>query len=408
MAQKYDKYGNPAGVSKNTLKKGNYTVTPSGDYKITLKAPVKESKVDSRISFSDPRVAASNPARAAEKEANDARKIAEDNARQQLKRDYDNERAALLNAAITGEALFRDERARARNAGTEGAIVTDYSSTPEYQANRAANYDAAANYQTSMAALKAQQAAAAEARAQAEKEQRLNQSEARARIVGADSELARQNLLDDRIRYYKSTGMSQAEAENAALSRPWETMNQDYLKQIGMDAGNGSLYGVGSSNFNPTTGAFNATMGERKQLKQDRADLQSGKYDDLIAQGYFSPSGTGLEAYGAAGNVSQPNIVYGGTNRSLPEPPVQSPSYSAPANATYPGSIPTNVAFTNPGTASQQTANMMNMYSSFGNAGASNYNQPDSQSGSAGSTNRVRKSSTGSQFTSGTSSRRSA
>lgn len=388
------------GISKNTLAKGNYTVTPSGNYKVTLKAQPKAPKAEQRVFRS---AATTDAQRAA-----DARVIAEDNARQQVQRDYENQRRELLNQAITGEALFRDARDRAGAIGTDAMMPKDYSGTSDYQANRNANYDNAAAYQTNLAALKAQQAAAEAARFKAEQEQRLNQREARSRITNADSDLARQSLLDDRIRYYRSTGMSQAEAENAALNRPWETMNADYLKKIGLDAGNGSLYGVGSSNFNPNTGEFQATMDDRRQLKQDRYDLaNTNKYDDLIAQGAFSPSGTGLEKYGAAGNVSQPAIVSSpkGSDRSLPEPPVQSPTFSSPANAAYSGSIPTNIAFTNPGTAAQQTANIMPTYSSFGTSmtgmqGAEN--QPGT--GRAAGT-RVRRAATGAQFTGSSGSR---
>lgn len=316
--------GRPYGVSKNTWESGKYSIV--GDRLVFNDAAGKKPKEPSqRIFSSDPN------------NADFQRRLAADMEKQQIQAAADNARQALLKEAIDAQNKYAVERQQARANGMP--IEADFRSTAEYQANRQANYNNMASEKTNMAAFNARQAAAEQKRYEDNVMQQLAEREAGSRIMGADSDLTRSNLTDDRIRALKKVNAAKpnedaasynARIEQLAASMPWEALSPTYLKSIGMvsEADPNSLYGYGSSNFGYTkedyvNAAQNGTPmpaqdiskgiaitdADRQALVQFRADLQAGKYDADIAAGKFSLSGTGIEGMDGK-TVAPSNFVY--------------------------------------------------------------------------------------------------
>lgn len=323
--------GRPYGVSKNTWESGKYSIV--GDRLVFNDAAGKTPKEPSqRIFSSDPN------------NADFQRRLAADMEKQQIQAAADNARQALLKEAIDNQNKYAVERQQARANGMP--IEADFRSTAEYQANRQANYDNMASEKTNMAAFDARQAAAEQKRYEDNVMQQLAEREAGSRIMGADSDLTRSNLSDDRIRALKKVNAAKpnedattynARIEQLAASMPWEALTPTYLKSIGLvsQADPNSLYGYGSSNFGYTkedyvNAAQNGTPmpaqdiskgiaitdADRQALVQFRADLQAGKYDADIAAGKFSPSNTGIEGMDGK-TVAPSNFVYQNQAQSL-------------------------------------------------------------------------------------------
>lgn len=325
------KTGRPYGISKNTWESGKHTIV--GDRIVFNDAAGKKPKEPSqRIFSSDPN------------NADFQRRLAADMEKQQIQAAADNARQALLKEAIDNQNKYAVERQQARANGMP--IEADFRSTAEYQANRQANYDNMASEKTNMAAFDARQAAAEQKRYEDNVMQQLAEREAGSRIMGADSDLTRSNLSDDRIRALKKVNAAKpnedattynARIEQLAASMPWEALTPTYLKSIGLvsQADPNSLYGYGSSNFGYTkedyvNAAQNGTPmpaqdiskgiaitdADRQALVQFRADLQAGKYDADIAAGKFSPSNTGIEGMDGK-TVAPSNFVYQNQAQSL-------------------------------------------------------------------------------------------
>jgi hypothetical protein len=325
MAVRMDpKTGRPYGVSKNTWESGKYTIV--GDRLVFNDAAGKKPKEPSqRIFSSDPN------------NADFQRRLAADMEKQQIQAAADNARQALLKEAIDNQNKYAVERQQARANGMP--IEADFRSTAAYQDNRQANYDNMAKEKTDMAAFNERQAAAEQKRYEDNVMQQLAEREAGSRITGADSDLTRSNLTDDRARALKKlnparpnedTASYNARINDLVAAMPWEALTPTYLKSIGMvsESDPNSLYGYGSSNFGYTkddyvnaskdgtampaqdiSKGFAITDADRKALVQFREDLAAGKYDADIAAGKFSLSGTGLEGMDGK-TVAPSNFVY--------------------------------------------------------------------------------------------------
>ncbi len=290
MAQKYDKYGNPVGVSKNTLAKGNYYVDSNGNYKIALKAnPVPASSA--QISFSDPRLSKANADRVAAAQANDQFKIDSLTALQNQKNSTTATRQDLLNQAIMAEQQFRDDRMQAVSRGLGDQFPSDFSQTQAYLDNRQANLQNNAQGAQAYSDLKSS----------------INQQSIDREIAKNAEEQAKNDLM--RLILSGNNKSVQDSILAAGRSLPEiskETLQKMNLLTTGAD-GTTSMVGGGSSNFNPNTAQFDATMDERRQLKQDRA-LQD-QYE-LMNYGKLNDDGSVGISYGGTYAPSNPPIVY--------------------------------------------------------------------------------------------------
>lgn len=264
--------GAPIGISSTAWKNGSYTQVPSGGY------------VYVGPQYQQPEY---NPGwvGAGHNSLENQSYIAQE----KLYNDYRQSQADLLRNSNISQANFIDEQARLR-AANPSYVNKSYVDTDAYAKNRNAAYDSTAKYNATKESTQNDYQKQIDARNDAQQALLAAQMEAQKRILHNDDALTRQDIITNRaIKGNTNTDL-------AALT-------YDYLKSIGMttdfkDAnGKPVLMGVGNSNFNPATGQFAITQAQRDQLKKDRADLLAGKYDDRIAQGDFSPSGTGLEGY---------------------------------------------------------------------------------------------------------------
>lgn len=324
MAIKYGTNGVPIGISANLWNSGAYSIV--GDRIVYNGAAVSKPKqATQRIFSSDPT------------NADFQRRNAEDMEKQTIKYNADNQRQDLLRQAIDNQNKYAVQRQQARANGLQDP--GDFANTTQYQENRAANYDVAAQEKNALSAYNQKLASEEQARYADSIMKQLADREASSRIMGADSDLTRSNLSDDRIRALKKVNAAKpnedattynARIEQLAASMPWEALTPTYLKSIGLvsQADPNSLYGSGSSNFGYTkedyiNAAQNGTAmpaqdiskgiaitdADRQALVQFRADLQAGKYDADIAAGKFSLSGTGIEGMDGK-DVAPSNFVY--------------------------------------------------------------------------------------------------
>lgn len=303
MASKINpKTGIPYGVSTNNWNKGAYIITPSGNAKYVGAQPDKRTA--SQKVFATPEKDGSM-------NANSALRNKQAMETDQLKLDRRYDQAQTLRDFNVAQANWNDNERRKKET-IPGYQPQPFSNSPEYTDNRIKASNINATYSTDRDALNtAQQQAWIDKSAQ-DYANMLKKIEARTLFFGGNSELAQQNVLADRRRQALASGQ-----DPNAIDTSMPTLNAEYLKSIGLlssvlDAnGNPSIYGMGSSNYNPTSGTFNISQAERKQLKTDRADLAAGKYDDRIAKGDFSASGTGIIGYDGKALPNE-TVTYGG------------------------------------------------------------------------------------------------
>lgn len=217
---------------------------------------------------------------------------------------YDYDRQNLLRNSNIAQVNWNDQQQN-KMATIPGYTYQSYDKSPEYSANKTASQNLTGAFQKTLAdlQLKLEQDAA---KRDAEQQALLRaQAEAAKRINMNDNANARQSIIENRMIALRNANpnMSQAEIE-ASVDRTFKPLTLDYLDSLKMVAsktggaeanGGVTLYGIGSSNFNPATGNFAISDQQRQELQQFREDLQNHKYDNEIAKGYFSPSGTGIE-----------------------------------------------------------------------------------------------------------------
>jgi len=217
---------------------------------------------------------------------------------------YDYDRQNLLRQSNIAQVAWNDQQQN-KMATIPGYTYQSFDKSPDYASNKTASQNLTGSFQRTLAELqlKLEQDAA---KRDAEQQALLRaQNEAAKRINMNDNANARQSIIENRMIALRNANpnMSQAEIE-ASVDRTFKPLTLDYLDSLkmvasktgGADANGGvTLYGIGSSNFNPATGNFAISDQQRQELQQFRTDLQNHKYDNEIAKGYFSPSGTGIE-----------------------------------------------------------------------------------------------------------------
>lgn len=217
---------------------------------------------------------------------------------------YDYDRQNLLRQSNIAQVAWNDQQQN-KMATIPGYTYQSFDKSPDYSSNKTASQNLTGSFQRTLAELqlKLEQDAA---KRDAEQQALLRaQNEAAKRINMNDNANARQAIIENRMIALRNANpnMSQAEIE-ASVDRTFKPLTVDYLDSLKMVAsktggaeanGGVTLYGIGSSNFNPATGNFAISDQQRQELQQFRTDLQNHKYDNEIAKGYFSPSGTGIE-----------------------------------------------------------------------------------------------------------------
>lgn len=405
--------GRPYGVSKNAWESGKYSIV--GDRLVFNDSAGKKPKEASqRIFSSDPN------------NADFQRRLAEDMEKQQIKINADNTRQQLLKEAVNAQNKYAAERQQARANGI--IIPGDFRDTEVYQANRAANYDNMANEKSAMAAYNEKLALEEQKRYEANIMQQLAEREAGSRIYGADSDLTRSNLTDDRARALQKINPARpgedsasynARIQNLVAAMPWEALTPTYLKSIGLvsQSDPNSLYGIGSSNFGYSkddyvnakydgtpmpaqdlSKGFAITEQDRQALVQFRNDLAAGKYDADIAAGKFSASGTGIEGMDGK-TVALSNFVYQNPNQADQYATVQQKTAANQTAANMSNSsVPAGVVSgsTLPTPPSALSAPFDNY--STANSGASSYSSPINSNNAAAGGNSAKVQTTGSQF----------
>lgn len=233
---------------------------------------------------------------------------------------YDYNRQNLLRDSNIAQVNWNDQQQN-KLATIPGYKYQPYSSSQAYSDNKTASQNLAGSFQKTIAdlQLKLEQDAA---KRDAEQQALMRaQNEAAKRINMNDNANARQSIIENRMIALRNANptLTQAEIE-ASVDRTFKPLTLDYLDSLKMVAsktggaeanGGVTLYGIGSSNFNPATGNFAISDQDRQDLVQFREDLKNHKYDKEIAAGVFSPSGTGIEGFDGKPIQSQ-TMAYGG------------------------------------------------------------------------------------------------
>lgn len=217
---------------------------------------------------------------------------------------YDYNRQNLLRDSNVAQVNWNDQQQN-KMATIPGYKYQSYDQSPVYSVNKTASQNLTGAFQKTLADLQLKLEQDAAKRDADRQEMMRAQSEAASRINNNDNAAARQSALDNRMIALRNANptLTQAEIE-ANVDRTFKPLDLNYLDSLqmvasktgGADANGGViLNGLGSTNFNPATGNFAISDQQRQALTQFRTDLQNHKYDNEIAKGYFSPSGTGIE-----------------------------------------------------------------------------------------------------------------
>ncbi len=233
---------------------------------------------------------------------------------------YDYNRQNLLGDSNIAQVAWNDQQQN-KMATIPGYTYQSYDQSPTYSANKTASQNLTGSFQKTLAELQLKLEQDTAKRDSEKQALMAAQAEAAQRINMNDNAAARQSIIDNRMIALRNANPTWTQAQiEANVDRTFKPLSLDYLDSLqlvasktgGADANGGViLNGIGSTNFNPATGNVAITDQQRQDLKQFREDLLNHKYDNEIAKGYFSPSGTGIEGLDGKPIQAQ-TMAYGG------------------------------------------------------------------------------------------------